>query len=270
MKGVVFITGASSGMGYATAKRFIENGYTVYGGARRIEKMQTLPQLIPIKMDITKTEDIDFAVNKIVEECGRIDILFNNAGYGLFGAVESVSDEEYRKQFEVCLFGLAEVCKRVIPVMRKTCGGRIINNSSMAGKTYMPFGAWYIAAKHAVEALSDCMRFELRPFNIKVVLIEPGNVESEWTGIMLENLKHTTSGTVYEDRANGMIALTEKQKHFTPSETMAKIIYKAGTVKNPKTRYLRGKNTYTVYLRKILGDKLYDRLFEKLIRTKQP
>jgi NADP-dependent 3-hydroxy acid dehydrogenase YdfG len=266
MKGVVFVTGASSGMGYAAAELFIKNGYTVYGGARRIEKMETLSGLIPIKMDITKSGDIDYAINKIAHECGRIDILFNNAGYGLFGAVENVAEEEYKKQFDVCLFGLAEVCKRVIPVMRNNGGGRIINNSSMAGKTYMPFGGWYIAAKHAVEALSDCMRFELKPFNIKVVIIEPGNVESEWTGIMLKNLEETTKNTAYEERGKGMIKLTKKVKHFTPAKVIAKKVFKAATVKNPKTRYLIGKNTYSVFLRKILGDKLYDKLFESLIK----
>jgi NAD(P)-dependent dehydrogenase (short-subunit alcohol dehydrogenase family) len=267
MKGVVFITGASSGMGRSAAELFIENGYTVYGGARRLDKMQDIKGLIPIKMDITKTEDIEAAVSLIEKEQGRIDILFNNAGYGFFGAIENVSQEDYKRQFDVCLFGLAEICKKVIPIMRKNGGGRIINNSSMGGRTYMPYGGWYISVKYALEGLSDCMRFELKPFNIKVVLIEPGNVESEWTGIMLESLERTTKNTAYEDSAKGMIKLTKNLKHFTPSETIAKTVYKAATLKNPKTRYLTGKNTYSVFLRKILGDKLYDKLFEFLIKN---
>ena len=170
-KKVILITGASSGMGKETAKACIEKGYTVYTVARRIDQMQDLKTLggHPIQMDVTKESDIQNVVDTIIQKEGKIDVLWNNAGYGLYGAVEDVLVEEARKQFEVNLFGLAAITRKVVPYMRKANGGTIINTSSMGGKIYTPMGAWYHASKHAVEGFSDCLRLELKEFNIPVI-----------------------------------------------------------------------------------------------------
>ncbi|MFO0398801.1 MAG: oxidoreductase, partial [Sphingobacteriia bacterium] len=175
-KQIVFITGASSGIGKETALKLLQEGHTVYGAARRIDKMQALTDAggYALQMDILQAQQVQAAVDKIIEAEGRIDVLINNAGYAVFGAVEDVSAEDTRRQFDVNLFGLAEVTKQVLPHMRRQKSGRILNISSMGGKLYSPLGAWYHATKHALEGWSDCLRLETKQFGIDVVIIEPG------------------------------------------------------------------------------------------------
>jgi len=183
-KKIILITGASSGMGNETAKALIKQGHIVYTVARRIEQMKDLQDLggFPIQMDISKESDIQQVVDSIISKEGKIDILWNNAGYGLYGSVEDVPVEEARKQFEVNLFGLASITQKVLPFMRKAKSGTIINTSSMGGKMYTPMGAWYHASKHALEGFSDCLRLELKEFNIHVVVLEPGIIETDHVG----------------------------------------------------------------------------------------
>lgn len=159
-KKVIVITGASSGMGKEAAKTLIQQGHTVYSVARRIDQMQDLQLLggYPIQMDVKKESDIQNVVDTIIQNEGKIDVLWNNAGYGLYGAVEDIPVEEARQQFEVNLFGLATITQKVVPYMRKAKTGTIINTSSMGGKMYTPMGAWYHASKHAVEGFSDSLR----------------------------------------------------------------------------------------------------------------
>ena len=156
MKKIILITGASSGIGKDTALQLIKEGHIVYGAARRIEKMQDLVAAggKAIKMDVTREEDVKATVQQVLKEQGKIDVLFNNAGYGLFGAVELITIEEARRQFDVNIFGLARMTKEVIPLMREQGKGTIINMSSVGGKVYSPFGAWYHGTKHALEGLS--------------------------------------------------------------------------------------------------------------------
>ncbi|HPN68067.1 MAG TPA: SDR family NAD(P)-dependent oxidoreductase [Saprospiraceae bacterium] len=165
MSKVILITGASSGMGKDAAIRLIKEGHKVYAAARRIEKMQDLEQLggFPIQMDVSNDEDVQNVVNQIIAKEGRIDILWNNAGYGLYGSVEDISMEEAKRQFDVNLFGMANLTQKVIPHMRSAKSGKIINTSSMGGKMYTLLGAWYHATKHAMEGWSDCLRLELKP-----------------------------------------------------------------------------------------------------------
>ena len=160
----------------------------VYVAARRLEKMEDLRELgaIPLKMDITVEEDIIAALERIESNHGGIDILVNNAGFGMYGSVEESNIDDARYQFEVNLFGMARLTQLALPAMRKKGFGTIVNISSMGGKIYSPLGSWYHATKHAVEGWSDCLRLELKPFGINVVIIEPGAIATEWADIMLD------------------------------------------------------------------------------------
>lgn len=168
---VVLITGASSGMGKAFTKTLLKQGAIVYSVARRIDAMEDLKALgaRTLKMDITQQQDVDEVIQYIEKHSKGVDILINCAGFGLYGAMEDTSIEDARYQFEVNLFGMAYLTQKVLPSMRHKNKGRIINISSMGGKIYTPMGSWYHASKHAVEGWSDCLRLELKPFNIDVV-----------------------------------------------------------------------------------------------------
>lgn len=266
MKKVILITGASSGMGKETAKALIQQGHIVYTVARRIDQMQDLKKLggFPIQMDVTNEDDIQNVVNTIILKEGKIDVLWNNAGYGLYGAVEDVSMSEARKQMEVNVFGMATMTQKVVPHMRKAKSGTIINTSSMGGKMYFPMGAWYHASKHAVEGLSDCLRLELKPFGINVVVLEPGFIATEFGDVMLNQFKNIPENSAYTNMMDKIAEGTKKasqgngsSKPTVISDTIVKII----NSKKPKTRYRVGKFAKPmVWMRIYLGDKLFDRV----------
>ena len=159
---VVLITGASSGIGLSAARKLASQGHTVYGAARRVELMEGIPGVIPIRMDLTDKASMEAGVKAILKEEGRIDALVNNAGYGSFGPLETVPMEEARRQMEVNVFALAELIKLVLPTMRAQGSGRIVNVSSIAGLMTMPMGGWYHVSKYSVEALSDTLRMDLK------------------------------------------------------------------------------------------------------------
>lgn len=265
-KKVILITGASSGMGKESAKALIQQGHTVYTVARRIEQMQDLKLLggYPIQMDVTKEGDIQQVVDTIIQKEGKIDVLWNNAGYGLYGSVEDIPIEEARKQFEVNLFGLAAITQKVLPHMRKANSGTIINTSSMGGKMYTPMGAWYHASKHALEGFSDCLRLELKPFNIHVVVLEPGIIMTEFGDVMLKNISQFSSKGVYAALTNKLILATKKMyekgqgsKVTVISNTLRNIV----NATKPKTRYRVGLWAKPmVWMRIYLGDKLFDKI----------
>src|SRR5688572_21488236 len=170
-KQVVLVTGASSGMGKAFANALLDEGLTVYVAARRVEQMADLAArgAIALKLDISQTDQTEAAVRHIERDHGGVDVLINNAGFGLYGSLEETGLDDARYQFEVNLFGMARLTQLLLPSMRAKRRGRIINMSSMGGKIYTPMGIWYHASKHAVEGWSDCLRLELSPFNIDVV-----------------------------------------------------------------------------------------------------
>ena len=198
---VALVTGASSGIGKETVFHLLKKGYIVYGVARRINKMEDIAKAggFPIKMDITKAKDRKNVVEKIVNKHNRIDILVNNAGIGLLGFLLDVPIENARTLFEVNLFGLAHLTQLVIPIMRMKQFGKIINISSVAGKIYSPPISWYVASKHALEAWSDCLRIELVPFRIDVVIIEPGAIQTEFknNAIPSENMYYNSIINVF-------------------------------------------------------------------------
>ena len=179
---VAFVTGASTGIGFEAARKLNSNGFTVYAGARRVDRMEPLKALgiHVLALDVTDDESMRAAVGRVLAERGRVDVLVNNAGYGSFGALEDVELAEGRRQFDVNVFGLARMTQLVLPSMREMGGGRIINVSSIGGKFYEPLGAWYHATKFAVEGMSDALRLELKPHGISVSIIEPASTVSEW------------------------------------------------------------------------------------------
>jgi NAD(P)-dependent dehydrogenase (short-subunit alcohol dehydrogenase family) len=273
MKKVILITGASSGIGKATALQLIKEGHVVYGAARRFDKMDDIAGTggNSIALDVTKPEQIKKAVDQVIGEQGRIDVLFNNAGYGLYGAVETVELEEARRQFEVNLFGLAAVTKAVLPHMRKQQSGTIINTSSMGGKIYTPLGAWYHATKHALEGWSDCLRLELKPFNIDVVIIEPGIIATEFGEVMTGSMLEKAKGTAYESISGKIVASTEamynENGNLTPPSVIAALVSKAVNSSSPKTRYVAGKFARPMmFIRKYLGDRVFDKVLMSQVK----
>lgn len=209
---VVLITGASSGMGKAFTKALLQQGAIVYSVARRVDAMMDLAILgaHTLKMDITKQQDIDEVVKEIEKETTGVDILINCAGFGLYGAMEDTSIEDARYQFEVNVFGMAYLTKKILPAMRQKNRGRIINISSMGGKIYTPMGSWYHASKHAVEGWSDCLRLELQPFNIDVVVIEPGAIATEFADVMVKPLVERSGSGAYSKMANAVADATHE------------------------------------------------------------
>lgn len=265
-KQVVLVTGASSGIGESTVKVLLANGATVYAAARRMERMQKLKAAgaYPIQMDVTSDASMSAGIQSILDQEGRIDVLVNNAGYGSYGAVEDVPIDEARRQFEVNIFGLARLTQLVLPTMREQRSGTIINISSMGGKVYTPFGAWYHATKHALEGFSDCLRWETRPFGINVVVVEPGGIATPWGVIAAENLqKNSAKGAYAEGAAKTAAGLKEMYSgtRLTSPDVIANTILKAINARRPKTRYAVGFMAKPVMLlRKIVSDRLFDRM----------
>jgi NAD(P)-dependent dehydrogenase (short-subunit alcohol dehydrogenase family) len=186
---IAIVTGASSGIGKATALKFIERGFHVHAAARRVERMSDLRALGASvhHLDLTVPESIDAFIGDVLRDSSHVDVIVNNAGYGSYGAVEDVPIGDARAQMDVNLFGLARVIQLVLPSMRNRRSGRIINVTSIGGKIWAPLGAWYHASKFAVEGFSDCLRNELRPFGIDVVVIEPAGTKTEWSGVATES-----------------------------------------------------------------------------------
>lgn len=237
-KGVAIVTGASAGIGKAIVRKLLAEGWTVYGGARRIDQMQDIvrdgAKVLPL--DVTDEANMAAFVSGILTAEDRIDVLVNNAGYGSYGAVEDVPLDEARRQFEVNVFGLARMSQLVLPTMRKQGAGRIINISSMGGRIWSPFGAWYHATKHSVEVLSDLMSFETAPFGVHTVVIQPGGVATEWGRIAAEHLRATSAKSVYRENADLVADVLEYTKGAEP-EVIAKAVSKAVNAGKPRRRY---------------------------------
>ena len=272
MKKVILITGASSGIGKDTALSLIKEGHVVYGVARRLEMMKDIVQAggHAIKMDILKERNIDDVVNQIIKEQNRVDVLINNAGYGLWGAVETISIDEAKRQFDVNIFGLAYLTKKIIPLMREKKSGKIINMSSMGGKVYTPFGAWYHATKYALEGWSDCLRIELKSFGIDVILIEPGVIKTEFQDVMMDSTVERSIGTPYEKKLKALEKATQEMYARgigSPPSTITKLIIKAINSHNPKRRYVGGLFAKPMlFIKKWFGDKMYEKAIMSQIK----
>lgn len=265
-KKVILITGASSGIGKDAALRLVDEGHIVYGAARRTDKMQDLTQRggHALELDVTDAAGIATVVAGIIEDQKRIDVLVNNAGYAVYGAVEDVPLDEARRQFEVNVFGLAAMTKAVLPTMRKQGSGTIINITSMGGKMYTPLGAWYHGTKHALEGWSDCLRLELAPHGINVVIVEPGIIATEFGDVMMEPLLQHSGIGPYADLAKYVATLmTESYDKggSSPPSVISDIISRAIRAKKPKTRYIAGKRAKPMmWIREHLGDRTFDKI----------
>lgn len=269
MNKVALITGASAGIGRATAEILIKNGWKVYAGARRVERMQDLAAAgaVALALDVTDDDSLKSAVAGLLKAEGHIDALINNAGYGAHGAVEDVPLAEARRQFEVNVFGLARLTQLVLPAMRAAGSGTIINISSIAGKVTMPSGGWYHASKHAVEAYSDALRLETAQFGIKVIMIEPGPIKTEWDNTALVNLEKYSGTGPY---APMMKRITEKfragYRDGAPGpEVVARVILKALKASSPAARYpVPFAATAIIFIKWLLPDRLMDFAIRKM------
>ncbi|UWZ59725.1 SDR family NAD(P)-dependent oxidoreductase [Dactylosporangium aurantiacum] len=251
-------------MGKAVAVKLLAEGHAVYAVARREERMRDLAALgaVVVAADVTVDDDLVRLVERVTAERGGVDVLVNNAGFGLYGAVEDVSLDDARRQFEVNLFGLARLTQLVLPGMRRRGSGRIVNMSSMGGKIYTPLGAWYHATKHAVEGWSDCLRLELAPLGIDVIVIEPGLIDTEFADVVTGPLLARSAAGAYATLATKVADSTRKMYAggATPPSVIADVIEKAVTARRPRTRYAAGRYAKILMAtRKWLGDRVYDR-----------
>ncbi len=266
---IALVTGASTGIGFATALALAGAGFTVYAGARRVDMMEPLKDhgITVLSLDVTSEESMMSAVAQVEAAHGRVDVLVNNAGYGSYGSLEEVPLAEGRRQFDVNVLGLARMTQLVLPQMRAAGQGRIINVTSIGGKIYEPLGAWYHGTKFAVEGMSDSLRLELKPHGIDVVIIEPSGTDTDWGTIAGEGLLATSGDGPYADQAHivaAALASTSGDGHVlsTPATVVAKAIVRAAKAKRPRTRYPVGRGAWSVLaMRRILPDRAFDAVF---------
>ena len=264
-KKVVLITGASSGIGQVTAKHLKKEGYTVYGAARRKDKMERELGSLDIHclyLDLTKDETIVDCVNTIIEKEGRIDVLINNAVYANFGSLEESPTEVVRMHYEVNILGMGRLNQLVIPHMRKHKFGKIVNLSSGAGKVAGPFNGWYASTKFAIECLSDTMRIELKHFGIDTIIIIPGAIKTPIARALHDTVLDISGKGIYAESAKKFSnSIKEFYEKGSPPELMADTILKAIKSKNPKARYAAGHSAKKfLRMRRFLSDRMLDRM----------
>ena len=270
----VLITGCSSGIGRASAERLAKKGHTVYATARRVESVEDLERTgcRVLGLDVTDERSMSEAVRAVEEEEGAVDVLVNNAGYSQNGAVESIPIDSVRAQFETNVFGLIRMSQLVLPRMRERRAGRIVNIGSMGGKLTFPGGGVYHATKHAVEALSDAMRFELAGFGVQVVLLEPGLIKTEFASTSVGSIADAEDGAY--THFNGAVGAATANAYEGPfgklgggPEAVAKVVDKAISAKSPRARY-----TVTPSARVFLAQRalLPDHLWDRVVATSFP
>ena len=270
------ITGCSSGIGYATAERLLHDGYAVYATARRPESIEPLAEkgATTLALDVTDEGSMTAAVNRVVEAEGGVGVLVNNAGYSQSGAVESVSLDEVRRQFETNVFGLVRMCQLVLPGMRARGEGRIVNIGSMGGRLTFPGAGIYHATKYALESISDSLRFEVRGFGVDVIIIEPG--------LIVTNFGEVAAGSVEAgaDRDGAYASFNRHVAEITAGaykgpmtkfgggpEVVAATIAKALAAKRPRARY-----AVTPSARLLIGQRRItpDRVWDLMMRAQFP
>ena len=261
MSKVVLITGATSGMGELTSKLLSDNGYIVYAGTRDKNTISNDGLLKSIYIDVTKTESINNAVEKIIKDEGKIDVLVNNAGYGLLSTVEDGTDEEMFNQFDVNVFGLLKVTRAVLPYMREAKAGVIINISSFLGKMGLPLLAHYNASKYAVEGIVDSLRFETLPYNVRVHSIQAGLFGTNFVkkGLVV-NSKTTDENSPYKDLVAHFVPIVAKAINEGPSsQPIADAVKNIIEDENSEIFIPVGDEAKTfIPLRKELSDKAFE------------
>lgn len=273
-KKVVLITGTASGIGKATAERLIKEGHIVYGGDIQYEKNKYLDEIggHALDMDVTDVEQVQEGVEKVIAEQGKIDVLFNNAGYGQYGPIEEVSIEDAKAEFEVNIFGYANLVKAVLPYMRAQKEGLIINNTSVGGKVYFGWlGGRYHASKHALEGWTDVLRYEVKDFWINVVIIEPWFINTNFGNAVGEHMMKYIENTNYQHLFAGLQDQSADDENpwlvamMSDPSVIAETVDEAMNAKKPKRRYARGAMSYEmITFRRIFGDAAFEWLLDRM------
>jgi len=264
----VLVTGCSSGIGRATAERLVRSGWTVYASARRLEAIASLEEAgcRLLQLDVTDEESMRAAVEEVERAEGAVGVLVNNAGYSQSGAVESVPLDEARRQLETNVFGLVRLTQLVLPGMRRQGWGRVVNVSSMGGRLTFPGGGWYHASKHAVEALSDALRFEVQGFGIDVVVIQPGLIRTGFAEAAVGSIEQDDGPYARFNAGVGAATAGAYESGLARRlgggpEAVARAIEKAVTAKRPRTRYrVTASAGLFLTLRRLLPDRAWDAL----------
>lgn len=270
----VLVTGCSTGIGRATAEHLAQRGWTVYATARRPETISGLRGCKTLALDVCDEASIRSAVETVERAEGAVGVLVNNAGYGQEGAFEETPMAEVRRQFETNVFGLIRLTQLVLPGMRRQRWGRIVNLSSMGGRLTLPGGAFYHATKYAVEALSDALRFEVKPFGVDVVVVEPGPIRTQFGDTAIAAVQRVSRTDSPYAEFNRVLAQRIKEAYegpmgrfALPPEAVAKVIETAITVDRPRTRYVV---TFAARFLMALRRWLPDRAFDGFLRTQFP
>jgi NAD(P)-dependent dehydrogenase (short-subunit alcohol dehydrogenase family) len=277
-KVVAVVTGSSSGIGFETSGLLAKNGFITYATMRNLDKSNKIIDLkqkekLPlevVKLNVTDDKSVKEAIEKISNEQETIDVLINNAGYGLVGPLEELSIQEFKEQFETNVFGVIRVIQEILPIMRKQRHGTIVNISSVAGRIGFPLTSAYVSSKFALEGLSESMAYEIEPFGIKVILIEPGVIKTNFDGNLKIGKKVSTTATT-NNRNSPYADITEKRiagfkprfENGSPPIEVAKVILNVITSKNvpPESRYLVGNDAFKlIEIRKNKSDKEFRKL----------
>jgi NAD(P)-dependent dehydrogenase (short-subunit alcohol dehydrogenase family) len=251
---VAVVTGSSSGIGFETSLTLARSGFLTYATMRNLGKGATIKSVaaeegLPIhvvQLNVTEERSINDAIHSIKSDVGRIDVLVNNAGYGLNGAFEDLAMEEIKAQYETNLFGVIRVTQAVLPIMRKQKSGIIVNISSGAGRFGYPGGSAYVSTKFAIEGLSESMAYELEPFRIRVVLVEPGVIKTNFVNSIVAAKKSQDPNSPYAQlMQNVATSFQHMIEGGSSTDVVAKVVLKAVTSENPTLRYLAGKDVET-------------------------
>jgi short-subunit dehydrogenase len=254
---VVLITGCSSGIGFETAVEFAKNEYITCATMRDLSKKEKLENELGnseniFQLDVTDDSSIDTAIVKIIEKHGRIDVLVNNAGYGLFGSFEDTSIEEFKDQMDADFFGAVRLIKKIIPIMKKNKSGKIINISSVAGRVGFPILSSYVTSKFALEGLTESLRYELKKFGIQLSLIEPGAVSTNFFKNKVLS-KNALSNPDYKESVEKFIKISEEifsASNITSANTVAKKIIEISNSETIKPRYVVGQDGEQIIMQK--------------------
>ena len=270
-KPVAIVTGSSSGIGYETALALARNGFDTFATMRNLDKAKTILDvakkekllLHAIPLDVTDDKSVNDAIKTIKSDAGRIDVLVNNAGYGLVGGLEDLSMSEIKAQYETNVFGLIRVTQAVLPTMRAQKSGTIVNVSSIGGKAALPLMSPYIGTKFAVEGLSESIALDLEPFGIRVVIIEPGAIKTSFdTGLVVAKKTQDPSSLYYGSMQKLQDSMSTILQSATPPSRVAEVILGAVTSTDPSLRYTAGDDAALIAQKR---KELPDSEFKKLV-----
>jgi NAD(P)-dependent dehydrogenase (short-subunit alcohol dehydrogenase family) len=275
---VAVVTGSSSGIGLAASLALARNGYLTYATMRNLAKQDSIQSVaekehLPVRtvqLDVTDENSVKNAIQSILSESGRIDLLVNNAGYGMTGAFEDIGMDEIKSLYETNVFGVIRVTQAVLPIMRKQGSGRIINISSGAGRIGYPGGSAYVSSKFALEGLSESMAFEVEQFGIKTVLVEPGFIRTNFAENIVTAKKAQDPNSPYSQTMMQMKSSSHRRRmieNAPDADLVASVIVEAATAKEPNLRYLAGKDVQQmVAAKKSMSDEEFQNMIRQSVR----